>query len=441
MHVEANLNIDLLATDVDEEVTCLVQLTAPTIEADAARPGQTLVIVLDRSGSMGGAPISNAKQAIGKLVRRLAPQDAFGLIVFDNEADIVAPVHRMADHHMPTLQHAIASISERGNTDLSAGYLIGLREAKRSLAETGHRGATILIISDGEANAGVLDPVKLDSLALSAFHEDRITTSTLGLGQHYNELQLAALTHGGNGEHRFAPDIDTAVAMLSELVSDLLDKSVLGVSLRIKRQPALVSQVLLRSEIPAFVDGEAVVVPLGDLYANEERGVLVKFVVPGLSTLGTTSIADIVLEYASMPDLKEHTVTLPIAVNVVPGDEARGRVPNPTVEVASLLADLADDKKAVGDELRSGDVQAAQRRLSSGLSRLDATRAEMDAKGDVDADLALRLEEARREIAQLTLDVTEQDVQYSSKMVMQAYNAQSRGRSRRPRPNSTPAAD
>lgn len=431
MHVTAHLNIDLLAHNANEEVTCLVNLQAPVPTGSAARPGQTLVVVLDRSGSMGGAPIEGAKEAIASLVRRLAPQDAFGLVVFDDQADLITPVRTMADHHLPSLLHAIEEVGPGGSTDISAGYLLALREVKRSLVTSGHRGATVLLVSDGDANAGIQEPQELDDLALGAFRSNNITTSTLGLGRHYNEVLLAALTHGGGGEHRFAPDIDAAAGEVANLVGNLLDKSVVGVQLRIKRQPGLVSQVLLRNELPRLQDGDAIVVSLGDMYAAEERSVLVKFIVPGLPVLGTATIADLVLEYTTLPELQDHTVTLPVSVNVVPGDEARGRVPNPAVEIAELLIDIASDKQSAGESLRRGDTAAAQRTIASSITSLNGKRKDLQTRTDVAPSLTQQLDEAARELLDLADDVAHRDAAYSSKTMMQSFSANSRGRKSR----------
>ncbi|MFY9331943.1 MAG: VWA domain-containing protein [Candidatus Nanopelagicales bacterium] len=185
------------------------------------------MIVLDRSGSMNGEPITAAKDAIARLVRQLAPHDCFGLVVFSSQAEIVVPPMLMSEHSMDRVQRAVAGIRSTGNTDLSAGYLLGLREIKRSLAATHHTGATLLLVSDGHANSGVREPERLKDVAATALSEG-IVTSTLGLGLRYDEILLDAVTRGGNGNHRFAPDVDTAVSEIQQTVSDLLDVSVVA---------------------------------------------------------------------------------------------------------------------------------------------------------------------------------------------------------------------
>jgi len=204
MHISTHLNIDMVALDQADQVTVLVELTAPENPDSAQRPGRTLMLLLDRSGSMSGSPLQGAKDAISALVRRLAPQDCFGLVTFDSQAQLVIPPMLMADHNMEALQSAVSNIHTGGSTDLSAGYLLALRETKRSLTATHHTGATVLLISDGHANAGITDPNKIRDLAAKAL-AGTITTSTLGLGLGYDEYLLREITTGGNGNHSFAP--------------------------------------------------------------------------------------------------------------------------------------------------------------------------------------------------------------------------------------------
>ena len=107
MHVSTHLDIDLVAMDQADEVTCLLEITAPENAAIARRPGRTLMLVLDRSGSMSGEPLAAAKDSIARLVRQLAPHDCFGLVTFDDQAEVVIPPMLMADHAMEPLQRAI----------------------------------------------------------------------------------------------------------------------------------------------------------------------------------------------------------------------------------------------------------------------------------------------------------------------------------------------
>lgn len=446
MHLTAHLDIDLLALAADEELTCLVELTAPTPPEDVERPGQAVVVVLDRSGSMGGgrpgsgSPIEAARAAIVDLMRRLSPQDVFGLVTFDSVVDVVVPVGRMADRRLDDLIAAVAGVDARGTTDLSAGYLMGVREAERALTLGGGAGAagaggaaplsgaTVLLLSDGHANAGITDPDRLAEVATQAQRgATPTTTSTLGLGEGYDEVILAALARGGSGEHRFAPDVDAASAEFTGLVDDLLGKSVTGALLRVHPQHGLVDTVRVHGSLPSWQDGGAVVVNLGDLYGGEERRVLVGIGVPGLERLGTATVADLELSYTSLPDLAVHTVTLPVSVNVVPGDEARGRVPDARVSVARLLLEADDAKRVASERLRAGDERAARSSLTEAIAQVRGGR---EVAGS-DPELAERIDAAVTDLEELERTARDRSREEASKLAMESWNQTSRGKQRR----------
>ena len=85
MQFTAQLDVDVVALEAEDEVTCLVSLTAPVPDGIADRPGETMIAVVDRSGSMRGGPIAAVRTALHQLVDRLKPQDRFGVVIFDSE--------------------------------------------------------------------------------------------------------------------------------------------------------------------------------------------------------------------------------------------------------------------------------------------------------------------------------------------------------------------
>ena len=93
---------------------------------------------------------------------RVKPQDTFGVVMFDDSAAVAVPARPIRDHHLPTVHQLIEGIHSGGITDLTGGYLLGLSEARRNLGATG---ATLLLLSDGHANAGITDPAQVGRLA------------------------------------------------------------------------------------------------------------------------------------------------------------------------------------------------------------------------------------------------------------------------------------
>ena len=52
MDLNAQLDVDLVAVQAEDVVTCLLTLTAPISDGVESRPGECLIAVVDRSGSM-----------------------------------------------------------------------------------------------------------------------------------------------------------------------------------------------------------------------------------------------------------------------------------------------------------------------------------------------------------------------------------------------------
>ena len=97
MDLNAILDVDLIALEAEDQISVLLELTAPEAPADRNRPPSTLQVVLDRSGSMADGRLEAAKQAIDALLARLDPTDNFGLVTFDSGVQVAVPAGPLTD--------------------------------------------------------------------------------------------------------------------------------------------------------------------------------------------------------------------------------------------------------------------------------------------------------------------------------------------------------
>ena len=352
MHISALLDIDVIALESEDEITVAIDLEAPTAAPEKTRPPSSLEVVLDCSDSMGDGRLEAAKRALVSLVGRLDPTDNFGLVVFNDEAAVAVPAGPLQDKG--AVHAAIQAMGHGGMTNLSSGYLRGVQEARRV---AGSNGATVLIVSDGHANRGLVTPDELARVAVNA-KERAVTTSTLGVGLGYDESLLAEISRAGLGNAHFAEEADAAGALMAEEVEGLLAQVVQGASLVVKPD-AVVDGVVVWNDLPSVAIEGGVMVELGGFHSGEERKLLLGFEVPRMSGLGLAQIAAIELQYVELPSLTTHAVSLPIHVNVVPGDEAAGRIPNPTVRSELAYQKAQRAKKEAGMALRANRVVEA----------------------------------------------------------------------------------
>ena len=432
MKVKAVLDVDMVAIEASDKITLMLDLTAPENVKQTTRPGQAVQVVLDRSGSMSGAPLEAAKGSLLKLIDRLAPQDSFGLVGFDDNALVIAPTRKMADHDKPSLRKVIRQIPSGGSTDISAGYLLGLREVNRVAASGG---STLLLVSDGHANAGEQDPKFFKEVATKSATE-RVTTATIGLGNGYDEKILEALAQGGGGAHRFAGTIDEAVGAIAAEVNDLLDKSVVNAVLRVTPTHAAagVPQIEVIQRLPYWMDGDSYVLQLGDLYSGENRRFVVDIQVPEIASLGLCKIADITIEYLDLAQRQEISVTMPVNVNVVPGDVAAGRISDPIVRAERLILEAQTAKSLAVEELRSGKTKEASGRLKGVASSLRRHASLIPATDEKSAESLALIKAEADEIDALAQTAEFEDISYSTKRMTESYSRSTR--SRKPRPTS-----
>jgi Ca-activated chloride channel family protein len=400
MHLNATLDLDVVAIEAHDQIAVLLELAAPAADSSRTRPPGTLQVVLDRSGSMAGGALESAKAALIDLVGRLEPTDHFGLVVFDDEVQIAVPAAPLADKDV--VRSLIGTIQPGGTTNLSGGYLRGLQEARRV---AGAGGATLVLLSDGHANVGLTDADKLGAVAADA-RGHRVTTSTIGLGLGYDETLLAALARGGAGNTHFAEEGDTAAAALASEVDGLLEQVVQAASLTV-RPTGAVDSIALFNDLPTVGVEDGFMVELGDFLSGEQRKLLLEIEVPAMAALGLAQVCELELLWFELATMSTKKITIPVSVNVVPGDQAAGRTANPVVVTERVFQQAQRDKQAATDALRAGDAPAAAQMYARAAEALGGfADADMLEESETLYDLA---ERARYDDASRTAKLSEAD--------------------------------
>jgi len=427
MKINSQLDMDVVALETNDTVTCMVSFDAPVHQAQDARPAETIVVVLDRSGSMTGAPLTAAKQALHNLVDVMIPSDKFGLVVFDQHAHVQVPVRSMKEHDQGVVHNLIEGVESGTTTDIAAGYVLGLREARRHRGEVG---ASVIVLSDGHANEGTTDPSVMAQLAKRA-RVRQLTTATIGIGEGYDDSLLESMAHGGGGNHRFAATADESIAVLSQEAGDLLAKVALNTIVRVQPSlPGMIDGIGSLHDVPRWLETDVngdplVVLGVGDIYAGETRQLLIQFKVPGLPDLGAFQLANILVEFTAVPELEEHEVQWPLTVGVVDSCELGQHHPQPEVRVAALLAQSTSAKREAVIALERDDVLGAERALLTGARILEEGSSQLR---NVPDNLRQRVEEEREHIQTLREQAQVRGTDYNRRRMREDVSMNSRGR-------------
>lgn len=379
MHINAHLDIDVVAVERDNAVSVMLELTAPESAQLQQRRPQSVVVVLDCSGSMRGKRLEAAQHALLSLTERLADTDSLSVVAFDNEARTIVPPATIARLGRERIRTAIERLDARGGTDLSSGYLRALQSARRLARDSS---AAIILLSDGQANNGITDPGQLRDMAAKAAAQG-ISTSTIGIGLGYDDEILSEMAVGGTGNHTFAEHADSAGAAIMAEVDGLLSKTVQAASLRIVASEACAA-VRVLNDLPTLAGPDDVTIELGDFYGGETRRLVLELSVPAMPALGLAQVAELEMSYVSVTDLRAHTISAPISVNVVPADVAAGRVPDPQVRRTALLLRTQEAKKRSGHAMREWDIEGAKRILTDSLLMLGEIEDDPEVSDEID---------------------------------------------------------
>jgi Ca-activated chloride channel family protein len=198
----------------------IVELTPAQVQDSPATPRRPLelALVLDASGSMNGAKLEAVKQAVQLLVQRLDASDSVSIISFASDICVHASSTLMTPEGRQKLMTEVGRLQTRGNTNLSGGWITGM-ELARSQSMTGRRLAVVLL-SDGQANAGITSPDELAKLGHVAAQQGIVTTC-VGVGAHYSTAQLDAIAESSGGRFHHANESEAIVQVLLGELSEL----------------------------------------------------------------------------------------------------------------------------------------------------------------------------------------------------------------------------
>ncbi len=365
-------------------VRALLTLNGDAPPADA-RPPLALALVLDRSGSMSGGRLEAAQRAAAQAVTRLHPADVVSAVAFDNDVLEVAPPAPMAQQGMLAAQ--LLAIEPGGSTNLSGGWLRGRRhmeDAVALLSDAAGASRRIIVLTDGHANAGITDRSALCELARVA-REHGIGTTTIGVGEGYDDDLLRAIADAGGGNAWYVERADQSQDVFAEEFGNLLSVSAQGVTVTLTLSAAVRETVIHSAWHITEPAARTLRFDLGDLYASEPKPLLLEFLVdldaleaetanatePAQGIARLSIRADVILPAGGVEARSMH---LPIAASAAAQDTL-----HPEIEKAVVLAHAAKAREEAARRQRQGDASGAAEIMFYASNALREHAARVDA--------------------------------------------------------------
>lgn len=133
---------------VPSEIDAVVSVLAPTAQSVERAPLR-LVAVIDRSASMEGEKMRLMIETLKFMLQHLAERDALGVVAFDTDAAVLAPLTRCNAEGRAHLEAIIDRIKAGSQTNLSAGLWRGLELHGETVRDQGALSVAMQRVSFG----------------------------------------------------------------------------------------------------------------------------------------------------------------------------------------------------------------------------------------------------------------------------------------------------
>lgn len=403
-----------------QTVDVLVRITPPEPEladdAGRGRPALNLSLVLDRSGSMGGAKLESAREAARYCIDQLLATDRLSVVIFDEIVEALIP-SGFAENKA-ALKETLAHIYARSSTALHEAWVRGGIQVSEHLLDGGAINR-VLLITDGLANIGLTNTDEIVSQALN-LHRRGVCTSTIGIGEDFNEDLLLPMAEAGGGNAWHVEQADDMGRIFSVELEGLIAQ--VGHTVTLSLVPA--DDMRIVDLLNDFELNETGRYKLPNLQAGAPQEFVVQVRVPAQAAGTRLRLLDLKLGYTPQEAKSAEVVKQFLEVEFAL-EETVELLPQNTavIKAVQMLMNARARREAVA-YMDAGDYRSSRQVLTSSLVASQQLCVAMEADAEMTGELAA--------LEELSASLTDRDKDSMSRKQM-TYQAYDLTRSRRSR--------
>jgi len=205
-------------------------LASPEVKSsESSLPPKTVVFVVDRSGSMSGKKIDQAREALKFVLNNLRDGDLFNIVAYDSEVEAFrSELQRFEPSSRSEALSWVDSIYAGGSTNISGALTQALK-----LFQDPKRPGYIVFLTDGLPTAGETNEMKLAELVRhNNLHRSRLVC--LGVGYDVNSRLLDRLSQDNFGVSEFVRPDESIEQHVSQLYSRISSPMLTDVKLSVE---------------------------------------------------------------------------------------------------------------------------------------------------------------------------------------------------------------
>lgn len=313
-------------------------------------------IVIDKSGSMSGQKIWQAKNAAVLALDLMNNEDIVSVVVYDTEVNVILPATKLTNKK--GIINKIQQINAGGSTAIYGGVRKGEDEIKKFISD--NKVNRVVLLSDGLANVGPSYPEDFAELG-SVLIKDGISVTTIGLGLDYNEDLLHKLADKSNGNHYFVQEPADLVKIFEKEFKTIFNVVIQEVSITIDCAPGVKPIRIMGRD--ANITGQHIETYINQLYQEQEKYLLFEATINPGKTTGDIDIASINISCRNAKEQLVINVERKISAKCTDSKKLVDQNEDREVFVDVILQ-IATDKNIEAMKVRdSGDIETAKELL------------------------------------------------------------------------------
>ncbi len=342
----------------NQKVIIRIELEGAEVEKQSKRTPLNLAVVLDRSGSMSGPKLRQAKQAAHMLVDQLDKGDVFSLVMYDTEVEVLIPAQKLGNQRK-RFQQIIEKIRSGGSTALYHGVESGGKQLQEYLSSK--RINRVILLSDGIANVGPSSNREIAKLGQRLARKD-VSVTTIGLGDDYNENLMTALAEASDANYYYVADVEDLPNVFSKELGEL--KSLVARNIVIEIECPKGVRPLRFLGRPEKLSSQHEKIEFKTLASEQSRYVFLECEIDSSVNGDISEIAQIALKFEDSSDEVQKT-SQAVVVGYANDRTLVAKSRNETlIAEASVYANAVETEKAIA-LADKGDISAAQVQLQT----------------------------------------------------------------------------
>jgi len=228
-------------------------LASPQVKPeDVKRQPKTVLFVLDRSGSMAGKKIEQARNALKFVLGNLREDDTFNIIAYDDRVETYQPeLQRYSARTREQAERFVENVREGGGTDIDSALRAAL-----GMIQDESRPTYVLFLTDGLPTVGETKETAIAANCRVA-NKSHARVFSFGVGNDVNARLLDRLSGGNSGTTEYVKPDEDIEAHVARFYARLTSPALTDV--RVELLGVNTSRIYPR-DLPDLFDGGQLVV-------------------------------------------------------------------------------------------------------------------------------------------------------------------------------------